>query len=137
MIPKYRVWHHELGRLMSVKCMFFQDSEIEEFELNDALMNDYITAYPDEIELMQSTGLKDKNGKEIFEGDVLELKDCGETIGNVKVYWDDSLALFQLDAIIVDEKAPIYKVVDDENYSYIVVGNIYENSELLEDNFGG
>lgn len=132
MIPKYRVWHHELGRLMSVKCMFFQDSEIEEFELNDALMNDYITAYPDEIELMQSTGLKDKNGKEIFEGDVLELKDCGETIGNVKVYWDDSLALFQLDAIIVDEKAPIYKVVDDENYSYIVVGNIYENSELLE-----
>ena len=133
MIPKYRVWHHELGRLMSVKCMFFQDSEIEEFELNDALMNDYITAYPDEIELMQSTGLKDKNGKEIFEGDVLELKDCGETIGNVKVYWDDSLALFQLDAIIVDEKAPIYKVVDDENYSYIVVGNIYENSELLED----
>ena len=133
MIPKYRVWHHELGRLMSVKCMFFQDSEIEEFELNDALMNDYITAYPDEIELMQSTGLKDKNGKEIFEGDVLELKDCGETIGNVKVYWDDSLALFQLDAIIVDEKAPIYKVVDDEDYSYIVVGNIYENPELLED----
>ena len=133
MIPKYRVWHHELGRLMSVKCMFFQDSEIEEFELNDALMNDYITAYPDEIELMQSTGLKDKNGKEIFEGDVLELKDCGETIGNVKVYWDDSLALFQLDAIIVDEKAPIYKVVDDENYSYIVVGNVYKNPELLEE----
>ena len=42
MIPRYRVWHHELGRLMSVKCMFFHDSEIEEFELNDALMNDYI-----------------------------------------------------------------------------------------------
>ena len=36
--------------------MWFQGSRIEELELNDAVMNDHITAYPDEIELMQSTG---------------------------------------------------------------------------------
>lgn len=133
MIPRYRVWHHELGRLMSVKCMFFQDSEIEEFELNDALMNDYITAYPDEIVLMQPTGLKDKNGKEIFEGDVLEIEDEGEVLGNAKLTWDNEQAVFMIEAISVDDIAPFHEIISDETYSYRVVGNVYENPELLED----
>lgn len=129
MIPKYRVWHHELGRLMSVKCMFFQDSEIEEFELNDALMNDYITAYPDEIELMQSTGLFDRNGKEIFEGDILDYRGR-----KALVRWHGSYASF------------IYRFVDEPHkqkaewkplyLAYMkceIIGNIYENPEFLED----
>lgn len=132
MIPKFRVWHYELGGLMSVKCMFFQDSEIEEFELNDALMNDYITAYPDEIELMQSTGLKDKNGVEIFEGDVLEIQDEGEVLGNAKLTWDNEQAVFMIEAISVDDIAPFHEILSDESYSYRVVGNIYENKELLD-----
>ena len=134
MTPKFRAWDRTRNE-MNYKVMVGNcDTDDENWtcpiiwieEKKDWLHFD------DYDSIMQSTGLKDKNGKEIFEGDVLELKDCGETIGNVKVYWDDSLALFQLDAIIVDEKAPIYKVVDDENYSYIVVGNVYKNPELLE-----
>lgn len=111
MILKFRVWHHELGRLMSVKCMFFQDSEIEEFELNDTLMNDYITAYPDEIELMQSTGILDKNGKEVFEGDIVRFFDSLYTVFyDIKDRW------------VVD-----YMSNFSSEESIEIIGNIYEN----------
>ena len=43
--------------------MLFFANELEELELNDSIMNDNIPVYPDEIKLMQSTGLHDKNGK--------------------------------------------------------------------------
>ena len=128
MIPKFRVWHHELGRLMSVKCMFFQDSEIEEFELNDALMNDYITAYPDEIELMQSTGLKDKNGKEIFEGDILHHQIQTEYTFIVK--YDKDNARWYGDGLSRTYRIDIMK---DFLQYYKVIGNVYENKELMED----
>lgn len=154
MIPKFRVWHHELGRLMSVKCMFFQDSEIEEFELNDTLMNDYITAYPDEIELMQSTGLFDRNGKEIFEGDILKFNDewneyCHEgyvdgsveDVNYVEVvrseicfefgktkYPDSSLFI-----LMEDEQLNFKDFIKSEDFEFEIIGNIYENPELLED----
>lgn len=128
MIPKFRAWHNELGRMMSIKNMWFQDSRIEELELNDAVMNDHITAYPDEIELMQSSGLKDKNGQEIFEGDVVDYKGRKAIIK-----WNGSYASF------------IYRFVDELKkrvsewhplflaYYYVeIIGNIYENQEILE-----
>ena len=128
MILKFRAWHNELGRMMSIKNMWFQDSRIEELELNDAVMNGHITAYPDEIELMQSTGLKDKNGKEIFEGDVVDYKGRKAIIK-----WHGSYASFIyrfLDELQerVSEWHPLY-------LAYLkceVIGNIYENPELLE-----
>ena len=125
MTPKFRVWHHELGRLMSVKCMFFQDSEIEEFELNDALMNDYITAYPDEIELMQSTGLRDKNGKEIFEGDVLGTKDG---LLNGVVEYRSDLGMWTNSLISYNNFERLCNVAGSRE----IIGNVYEKPELLE-----
>lgn len=133
MIPRYRVWHHELGRLMSVKCMFFHDSEIEEFELNDALMNDYITAYPDEIVLMQSTGLLDKNGKEIFEGDIVQFEDCYEVsdflyINTGIIEWcQGGFHVTNRDSVLMED------LIDGDSLDVTIIGNIYENPELLEE----
>ncbi len=136
--PKFRVWHHELGRLMSVKCMFFQDSEIEEFELNDTLRNDYITAYPDEIELMQSTGLKDKNGKEIFEGDIVRTTRFlgrADEIGGFYEYEKDYVGVVKVleGSWVIDTGSVAVRLWSEIDESE-VLGNIYENLEFLEVN---
>ena len=138
MILKFRVWHYELGRLMSVKCMFFQDSEIEEFELNDALMNDCITAYPDEIELMQSTGFKDKNGKEIFEGDIVRTTRFlgrADEIGGFYEYEKDYVGVVKVleGSWVIDTGSVAVRLWSEIDESE-VLGNIYENLEFLEVN---
>ncbi|WP_227417873.1 YopX family protein, partial [Streptococcus pneumoniae] len=125
-------------RLMSVKCMFFQDSEIEEFELNDTLRNDYITAYPDEIELMQSTGLKDKNGKEIFEGDIVRTTRFlgrADEIGGFYEYEKDYVGVVKVleGSWVIDTGSVAVRLWSEIDESE-VLGNIYENLEFLEVN---
>ena len=124
---KFRAWHRELGRMMSIKNMWFQDSRIEELELNDAIMNDYITVSPDEIELMQSTGLKDKNGKEVFIGDIIKcMIGCPHEVYLEKEYGGKYIG--GMPAIYLKGLREGYVWTEHEE----VIGNIYENPELLE-----
>ena len=132
MIPKFRAWHNELGRMMLVKTMFFFANELEELELNDSIMNDNIPVYPDEIKLMQSAGLHDKNGKEIFEGDVVRMRNPRDRrqIGMFQVVRvANSPMLGLLDKKLTTEIFNLYEHM--RNY-YEIVGNIHENPELFE-----
>lgn len=71
--------------------------------------------------LMQYTGLKDKNGKEVYDGDLLKIQ-YEEKYGIVK--WNEELACFQICNV------PSRTLKHIKHYE--VVGNIYENKDLLE-----
>jgi hypothetical protein len=76
--------------------------------------------------LMQYTGLKDKNGVEIYEGDILRVdwRDSRYPVHNIgPVEWDEDGACWQLG----EGGSP--KI--DAKYNMEVIGNIYENPELL------
>ena len=99
---------------MMVICL---DGEIQ--------LSDDDTYKPDDFILMQYTGLKDKNGKEIYEGDVLH---C-DGFWNLYVVWDEGNARFAFLCTdwVVTQGHPIQPNIS----SYCIIGNIYENPELL------
>ena len=87
----------------------------------------------EEVKLMQYTGVKDKNGKEIYEGDIIKYKFPYDTrlkhISPVKFL--ETEASFGIKDRYGNE-IPLY-TISANNY-FEVIGNIYENKNLLEEN---
>lgn len=119
-IPKFRVWFKQGSKMVNVATIDFLEKEVKS---HANVMYSF-----DEIELMQSTGLVDENGKEVFEGDLLLTYDAELA----KVYWDDVLAGWFVDFIY--ETAELSEVADLQSSRSIcaIVGNIWEDGELLD-----
>ena len=118
---KFRVWDNERNAMFNSKSV-----DIDFFEGKIEITSDtirYDEVYTDEIkdfELMQYVGCKDKNNKEIYEGDIVKTK---EHIGQI-IY---SKGMFFID-VKEDFYLPIYNVSEFME----VIGNIYENPDLLD-----
>ncbi|MGM7317137.1 YopX family protein [Enterococcus casseliflavus] len=94
--------------------------------------DDFIYRYSHDLELMQSTGLKDKNGVEIFEGDVIGSQNKDRSnwyVSHHKIVWHDTG--FVGKQICSSSFIGLEHWTRGEN-GYVVIGNIYENPELLE-----
>ena len=97
----------------------------------DSVAGDWIVN--NDLHLMQSTGLKDKNGKEIFEGDVVQFEDCSEAsdflyINTGIIEWcQGGFHVTNRDSVLMED------LLDGEFLDVIIIGNVYENPELLED----
>ena len=126
-IPKFRAWTEE-GEVMYYDVYPFKDGTLllsyDEIAFDEVPASDFI--------LMQSTGLKDKNGKEIFEGDIVKYEAGCNTVTE-EVAYDKNFAGFGVrdaDTDIIFTFLQLADVVD--LISLEVVGNIYNNQGLLE-----
>lgn len=89
-------------------------------------------------ELMQYTGLKDKNGKEIYEGDIVKIHNYKETWkrGEPKIDWRVfeirwNRYLWSFNNSVISKPLADYDTTDLMPYDIEIIGNIYENPELL------
>ena len=96
-------------------------------------MNDNIPVYPDEIKLMQSTGLFDKNGKDIFEGDILKVANNDSSWFEVVKYDHDKAMFISKEVNLKYEvpETPLYDLFSSYLFKVEVIGNIWENRDLL------
>ena len=132
MIPKYRAWYKEwkeMGRVGEIR--FDLDGSVSVVLFKGNYLD--VSGPREKIVLMQSTGLHDKNGKEIFEGDIIryniDVVDIKRhpTLGFYTVL--DGREGFFGDGMSIDDFEE-----DAKEFSKTaeIIGNIYENPELLE-----
>ena len=126
-MPKFRVWMKSLKWMCDVTNISFDSKFVDICQQGDTERYTEMSVEFDEITLMQSTGLFDRNGKEIFEGDIVKM---AKDVYSEPTYYE-----------VVRHRGGAYRLESKQHGCELwlrhtdceVVGNIYENPELLEE----
>lgn len=131
MIPKFRAWDKKCNEMFKDTFAITESGQVIIVEQESVFDTpDYV--FTDDLIIMQSTGLIDKNGKEVFENDVIRDSDGFEGI----VQYDESYGVYgiaYLPTLSNGIDMTFEELKDNFRNKFEVIGNIYENSELLEE----
>lgn len=132
--PTYRAWDKEFKEMVVVNALVLDEEVIKATYKNGNVVKEDMKNY----DIMQSSSLKDKNGNEISAGDILKVTDKFEN----KESWLEIVSYSEEKAMFVTKEirnefkvpeSPLYNLFDTNLFSIEVVGNIYENPELLKE----
>jgi len=137
---KFRVWTVIEERMFVVDTLYFDKGLIglyAEYKDETKISGKFGIASPDNYVLMQYTGLKDKNGKEIYEGDIVKIDwDNHEYVKDrlYEVKYFECVAAFQLGNLLSNGDSGADDIIEFEletNEHLEKIGNIYENNAVL------
>ncbi|MBF2336189.1 hypothetical protein H3919_05535 [Staphylococcus epidermidis] len=125
MIPKFRVWYEEKNKLMSWEELnLVKKRRDKDLKILDST---YSPPKLKNVKFMQSTGLKDINDIEIYEGDIVELKYPYDKRIKTKgiIVWNESKACFGISMKETTEQYELYRITA-ENYLMVISNEVLE-----------
>ena len=128
---KFRAWEKHAKRMLEIIGLEFENNELTAVRVK--YPNGHIPNkiwYSNGITIMQFTGLKDKNGKEIYEGDIVDFIDYG--FEGESEYNCRGQVIFEDGAWHITNSISTSELFNYEVGAIKVIGNIYENPEILE-----